>query len=471
MKKRFVATTLSVVIGFSTLGVAPAAIHPVTASAATINAQNNQQAVETKANQLIQTAKSLIGKATYSNTEYKATYPYKFSCATFLMYIFEKNGVHLGTYNEDFMMKQGTYVSKDQLQKGDLLFFDSRGGNIPNHVGMYIGDNKIIQMADPKQKIVITDLDSKPYYKDSYITARRVLPTLMSANPATKGDNIVEKAYSLIDKVSMGSVNNESTLRFTATGFVDYVYKTNGVKLGTTNLKELMNKGTTVSKTNLKKGDLIFFNSVKGSKTPSMIAIYAGDHRIIIPNSNGVLSRVLFVDYYDQHYITAKRVVSGSTSTSTTTPKTNVAPPKETTTPKANVAPPKEITTLPADKVVNLASSLIGKAKFGYGYNESNLTFTSAGFTYYVYNKQGINLKSKLAGQQAQAGKTVQKSSLQKGDLIFFSADNGGTKITQTAIYIGANQYISLKTNGSVVKESLSSTWANQNYVTARRVL
>lgn len=34
-----------------------------------------------------------------------------------------------------------------------------------------------------------------------------------------------------------------------------------------------------------------------------------------------------------------------------------------------------------------------------------------------------------------------------------------------------ANQYISLKTNGSVVKESLSSTWANQNYVTARRVL
>jgi len=312
MKKRFVATTLSVVIGFSTLGVAPAAIHPVTASAATINAQNNQQAVETKANQLIQTAKSLIGQATYSNTEYKGTYPYKFSCATFLMYIFEKNGVHLGTYNEDYMMKQGTYVSRDQLQKGDLLFFDSSGGNVPNHVAMYIGDNKVIHMADPKQKIVITDLNSKPYYKDNYITARRVLPTFLPANPATKGDKIVEKSYSLIDKVTMGSVNNASTLRFTPTGFVDYVYKTNGVKLGTTNLKELMNKGTTVSKTNLKKGDLIFFNSVIGSNTPSMIAIYAGDHRIIIPNSNGVLSRVLFVDYYNQHYITAKRVVSGT---------------------------------------------------------------------------------------------------------------------------------------------------------------
>ncbi|TQR05126.1 C40 family peptidase [Psychrobacillus soli] len=309
MKKKFVTTTLSVVIGFSALGVSPTVVHPIEASAATINSQNNQQAVEVKANQLIQTAKSLIGKATYSNSVYKDTFPYKFSCATFLMYIFEKNGVDLGTYNEDYMMKQGTPVAKNQLQKGDLLFFDSRGGKVPNHVAMYIGDNKVIHMADPKQNIVISDLNSKPYYKDNYITARRVLPTLLPANPATKGDNIVAKTISLKGKVKMGNVNNAAQLRFTATGFVDYVYKTNGVKLGTTNMKELMKKGTTISRSNLKKGDLVFFNSTKGSKTPTMVAIYAGDHRIIIPNSNGVLTRVLFVDYYNQHYITAKRVL------------------------------------------------------------------------------------------------------------------------------------------------------------------
>ncbi|MFJ8065720.1 C40 family peptidase [Psychrobacillus sp. NPDC096426] len=458
-KKRFISTTLSVVIGLSALGVAPDTIHPIQASAATINTQNNQQAVEAKADQLIKTAKSLIGKATYSNTEYKPTFPYKFSCASFLMYIFEQNGVDLATYNEDYMMQQGTAVARNQLQKGDLLFFDSRGGNIPNHVAMYIGDNKIIQMADPTQKIVITDLDSKPYYTDSYITARRVLPTLMSSNPATTGDKIVEKAYSLIDKATMGSVNNESSLRFTATGFIDYVYKTNNIKLGTTNLKDLMNKGTTVSKANLKKGDLVFFNGTKGSKTPSMVAIYAGDHRIIIPNSNGILTRVLFVDYYDEHYITAKRVFSEGASTSTTTPSVKV-PEKSTAS---------QTSALPADKIINLASSLIGKAKFGYGYDEKSLTFTSAGFTYYVYNQQGIDLKSKIASQQAQIGKAVQKSNLQKGDLIFFT--NGGSKITESAIYIGANQYIRLKTNGSVVKENLNSTWANKNYKTARRVL
>ena len=71
-----------------------------------------------------------------------------------------------------------------------------------------------------------------------------------------------------------------------------------------------MSKGSTVARANLKKGDLVFFNSVKGSKNPSLVGIYAGDHRIIIPNSDGVMTRVLFVDYYAKHYITAKRVIS-----------------------------------------------------------------------------------------------------------------------------------------------------------------
>ena len=245
--------------------------------------------------------------------------------------------------------------------------------------------------------------------------------------------------------------------------------------LGTTNVKDMMKKGTTVSRSNLKKGDLVFFNSVKGSSTPSIVAIYAGDHRIIIPNSDGILTKVLMVDYYDQHYITAKRVISGSSSTptpETTKPTTSSETPVTTTKPTTPVTIPQETTTS-ADKIVNSASSLIGKAKFGYDYNEDTLTFTSAGFTYYVYKNQGIDLKEKLASKQAQVGTgtAVQKANLQKGDLLFFSLDNGGTNIKETGIYMGNNQYIRLKTNGGVVKESLTSTWAEQNYVSAKRVI
>ncbi|EON70797.1 C40 family peptidase [Lysinibacillus sphaericus] len=447
MKKQFLTTTLALTLGFSSLGMVPATMHPIEVEAATTNAQKNAQAVATKADQLIQTGKSLIGKATYSNTEYKPTYPYKFSCASFLMYIFEKNGVDLGTYNENYMIQQGTYVARNQLQKGDLLFFKSKKtGTDPDHVGMYIGDNKMIHMADTKQNIVISDLNSKPYYTENYVSARRVLPTLLSANPATKGDKIVENALNYKNKVTMSSTNNEASLRFTAPGFVDFVYRKSGVNLGTTTLKEQMKVGTTVSRANLKKGDLVFFNSVKGSQTPSLVGIYAGDHRIIIPNSDGVMTRVLFVDYYAEHYITAKRVFS------------------ENSTPVVN-AP-----SASADKIIATASSMTGKAKFGYTYNESSLTFTSAGFTFYVFKKHGIDLKDKLASKQALVGKAVQKTQLQKGDLLFFSTNNGGKQITQTGIYLGGNQYISMTAN-NIVKQNLNSTWAKQNYVSARRVL
>lgn len=307
MKKRFL-TTVALAIGFSSLSALPATIEPATVHAATV--QNNNQAVALKANQLINTAKGLIGKATYSNSVYKSTAPYKFSCATFIMYVFEKNGVDLATYNEDYMVKQGTYVPRSQLQKGDLVFFKSKkNGTDPDHVGMYIGNNKIIHMADSKQNIVISDLNSKPYYTENYVTARRVLPSLMSATPATKGDKIVEKAYATKNSAKIGSINNDASLRFTTGGFIEYTYRKNGVSLNTKTISAQMKLGTAVSKANLKKGDLVFFNSTKGSKTPTQVAIYAGDHRLIIPTSSGVITRVLLVDYYQDHYITARRVM------------------------------------------------------------------------------------------------------------------------------------------------------------------
>lgn len=452
MKKRFFAATLTFAIGFSTFNPVATDVQPLHVSAAVVNPQNNDAAVEAKANQLIQTAKSLIGQAIYSNTEYKPTYPYKFSCATFLMYIFEKNGVDLATYNEDYMMQQGVPVSRDQLQKGDLLFFDSRGGKIPNHVAMYIGNNQVIHMADPQQKIVISDLNSKPYYTDAYITARRVLPTLLPSNPATVGDQIVADAYQL-----------KNTKQYNGTGFIAEVFKRNSVQFGTTDLQQLMSKGTTVSRSNLKKGDLVFFSNEKGATRPSLVAIYAGDHRIIVPTASGVETRVLFVDYYNQRYLTAKRVTSANVSAPSTA--------KQVTS--ANVStPPLAKNALPADQVVNLATSLIGKATFATNtYNENSFTFTSAGFTYYIYKQQGIDLTSKLASRQAEIGKPVMKNSLQKGDLLFFSTDHKGTRITQTGIYIGNDQFISLPMNGKAMKESLRSTWAQQNFITARRVL
>lgn len=454
MKKQLLSVALVTCVGFGSLAM-PSFDKTNHVSAATVTTQSNQQVVNAKADQLIATAKSLMGKSTYSTAVYKPTYPYKFSCATFLMYIFEKNGVDIATYNEDFMMQQGTPVSKGNWQKGDLLFFKSKKtGTDPDHVAMYIGDNKVIHMADSKQNIVISDLNSKPYYTDSYFGARRVLPSLLPSSPATAGDKIVSLAYELKDSATIGNVNNETQKRFTPTGFVDHVYKKNGITLNANNLASLQAKGTTVSKSNLQKGDLVFFNSVKGSKNASLVGIYAGEHRLIIPNSGGVLSRVLLVDYYQDHFITAKRVV----------------PNKAISSPTVQL-PAASTGTADTNKVVSLATSLTGKAKFGYTYDEKSLTFTGAGFTYYVYKRNGIDLKYKMASDQAKTGSSVLKSKLVQGDLLFFSTDGKRKRITQTGIYIGGNQFISLSTSGDVVKQSLSSSWSVNNYVQAKRVV
>src|SRR5690606_5320751 len=125
-----------------------------------------------------------------------------------------------------------------------------------------------------------------------------------------------------------------------------------------------------------------------------------------------------------QNYITAKRVFTEKAvkdiTTNVSTPKANESTPKvnESTptvnesapkvnenTPKVNESTPKADQNTPkADAIVNFASNLIGKARFGYTYNESNLTFTGGGFTYYVFKQHGIDLKSKMTAQQAQEG-------------------------------------------------------------------
>jgi cell wall-associated NlpC family hydrolase len=195
MKKKLIISTFVLVIMFSIIGQA-FTMNIEKANAATteiVNPYNNQLAVNSKADAIIATAKNLIGKATYGHPV-STTYPYKFKCASFMNFIFAQNGVDLATSDENNMIQQGYSIPRDQLQKGDLVFFDSTptDSDPTNHVGLYIGDNKIIHMANSTLNVTISDLNSTSYYRNSYVGARRVLPSLLSANPATKGDKILD---------------------------------------------------------------------------------------------------------------------------------------------------------------------------------------------------------------------------------------------------------------------------------------
>ena len=59
-------------------------------------------------------------------------------------------------------------VSQDQLEAGDLVFFDSLG-----HVGIYIGGGNFIHAPHTGDVVKISSL-SESWYTENYVGARRI---------------------------------------------------------------------------------------------------------------------------------------------------------------------------------------------------------------------------------------------------------------------------------------------------------
>lgn len=69
--------------------------------------------------------------------------------------------------------KQGEIISDvDDLQFGDLVFFDTRSGVRPGHVGIYIGD-ELFAHASSKKGVTISSI-THSYYKTRFMSGRRI---------------------------------------------------------------------------------------------------------------------------------------------------------------------------------------------------------------------------------------------------------------------------------------------------------
>lgn len=127
-----------------------------------------------KADAVIRTAKSLIGRATY---DYGTRNPSRliFDCSSFTQYVFKKHGVKL-KWGTRFQKNAGKFVSKSNLKKGDLVFFsNSSNSKAIKHVGIYIGSGEFIHILKVKGSDVHISSLKSGKWKDRYVTARRVL--------------------------------------------------------------------------------------------------------------------------------------------------------------------------------------------------------------------------------------------------------------------------------------------------------
>lgn len=96
---------------------------------------------------------------------------------------------------------------------------------------------------------------------------------------------------------------------FDCSGFIQYVFAKNGINLPRVSADQY-NAGKAISKSELKPGDLVFFETYK--QGPSHLGIYLGDNAFIHASSGSekVIISNLTSTYYTQHYIGARRVIN-----------------------------------------------------------------------------------------------------------------------------------------------------------------
>lgn len=117
------------------------------------------------------------------------------------------------------------------------------------------------------------------------------------------------------------------------------------------------------------------------------------------------------------------------------------------------------------DKLVSLAKSKLG-CKYVWGATGPN-TFDCSGLTSWCYKQVGISIP-RTSLEQSKDGKSVSKSNLQPGDLLFWKTTSA--EVGHVGIYVGNNQFIHAPNKSKPVKyDSLSSSYYSSRFVRARR--
>ena len=88
-----------------------------------------------------------------------------FDCSGFVMYVYAQVGVSL-PHSTYALWGIGSPVSRNQLQPGDLVFFNGLG-----HMGIYIGGNQMIHAPHTGDVVKISSLSG--WYASTYVGARR----------------------------------------------------------------------------------------------------------------------------------------------------------------------------------------------------------------------------------------------------------------------------------------------------------
>ncbi|MFL9814920.1 C40 family peptidase [Stutzerimonas sp. VN223-3] len=124
-----------------------------------------------------------------------------------------------------------------------------------------------------------------------------------------------------------------------------------------------------------------------------------------------------------------------------------------------------------AEDVLFTALGLVG-TPYRYGGNTPDSGFDCSGLIGYVFRGAAdLTLPRTTREMSTMRGAAVRRDALQAGDLLFF-ATSGGRRVSHAAIYVGNGRFVHAPSSGGTVRlDSLSNSYWQKNYLSAKRVL
>ncbi|WP_328774717.1 LysM peptidoglycan-binding domain-containing protein [Deinococcus aquaedulcis] len=105
---------------------------------------------------------------------YGGTTPRGTDCSGFVLQVFTPLGYQLPRTSAD-QARAGQEVAPEELQPGDLVFFDTEGRGRVTHVGIYLGEDQFVSANSYQGRVTVDTLRADRYWGPRYLLARRIL--------------------------------------------------------------------------------------------------------------------------------------------------------------------------------------------------------------------------------------------------------------------------------------------------------
>ncbi|KZE39678.1 hypothetical protein AV656_15790 [Bhargavaea cecembensis] len=391
----------------------------------------------TSGNEIVELARDLIG-APYNRL---GDNPEEgFNSGSFVHYVFkEVTGSWLSKRSSP-QMETGISIGRDELQPGDLVFFENEEQEIIS--GIYSGDDQfVIATSSGVQE---RHLDYNNYYAERYIGAARYTDEILKkSDPETYKDHDSPVVREAMKYIGTPYLMTGSTLdAFDCSFFVQTVFREAlDVYLPRISYRQwevgetLLPEGTDIDSINLDEelqpGDVLYFSGT-WQEGISHTAIYLGEDYIVHATGEEGQTTISYMsEYWRDHFTGAKRF--------------------------------NDLAIQYDNDAVYEAYKLLG-TEYTLGGSTPDEGFDTGGFVQYVYKQAWRYDLPRYGRQQWQEGTEIPRDEAEPGDIFFFQ----GTSIIP-AIYIGNNQMMVVTaSNGVTVIDLTTSDYWPPRYMGTR---